>query len=78
MGQVRAMPQRTVKQPCTARLPFPIAVQIICTLAVVSAARTSHDSVSTYRPLLARDHLCILLGAKLQNNVLDACLKAWL
>lgn len=72
------MPQRTVKQPCVARLPSAIAVQIICTLAVVSAAEMSHDSVSTYRPLLARDCLGILLGAKLQNNVLDACLKAWL
>lgn len=77
MGQVTAMPQRTVKQPCMARLPSAIAVRIICILAVVSAAEMSHDLVSTYRPLLARDCLSILLGTKLQNNVVDVCLKAW-
>lgn len=71
MGQVRAVPQRTAKQPCLARLLSAYAVQIICALAVLSAAEMSHDLVSTYRPLLARHCLGILLGAKLQNNVLD-------
>lgn len=74
MGQVRALPQKTVKQPC--RLPS--AVQMICTLATVNMVQMSHDSISMYRPLLARDCLSVLFGAKLQNNVLDVCLKAWL
>lgn len=59
MGQVRAVPQKT-----KARLPSAIAVQVICTLAVVSTAEMSQDLVSTYRPVLARDCLGILLGAK--------------
>lgn len=61
-----------------ARLLSANAVQIICTPAVLSTAEMSHDLVSTYRPLLARHCLGILLGAKLQNCVLDVCLKEWL
>lgn len=78
MGQVRAMPQRIVKQPCMARLPSAIVMQITCPPAVVSAAETSHGSVSIYRPVLTGDCLDILLVAKLQDNVLDACLKVQL
>lgn len=75
MGQVRAMPQRTVKQPCMARFLSAIVMRITRPPAVVSAPEPSHGSVSMYRPLLTGDCLDILLVAKLQDNVLDACLK---